>query len=71
MTKVKVVTDSTSDIAPARARELGITVVPHHLHIGSESFLDGVDITPDEFIARLGKTVGHRGVRSSQRAGVP
>ena len=58
MTKVKVVTDSTADIAPARARELGITVVPHHLHIGSEHFLDGVDITPEEFIARLGKTMG-------------
>jgi DegV family protein with EDD domain len=58
MTKVKVVTDSTADIAPTRARELGITVVPHHLHIGLEHFMDGVDITPDEFIARLSKTMG-------------
>jgi DegV family protein with EDD domain len=58
MAKVKVVTDSTADISPSLARELGITVVPHHLQIDSEQFLDGVDITPDEFIARLGKTPG-------------
>ena len=58
MAKVKVVTDSTSDVSPALAQELGITVVPHHLVLGSEEYLDGVEITPDEFIARLGKTPG-------------
>jgi DegV family protein with EDD domain len=58
MAKVKVVTDSTSDISPALAQELGITVLPNHLRLGSEQYLDGVEITPDEFIARMGKSPG-------------
>jgi len=56
MTRVRVVTDSTADISPAQARELDVTVVPHHLKIGPEEFLDGVNITPEEFIARLART---------------
>jgi len=58
MAKVKVVTDSTSDVSPALAQELGITVVPNHLLLGEDRYLDGVDITADEFIARLGKMPG-------------
>ena len=58
MARVKVVTDSTSDVSPALAQELGITVIPHHLHLGAEHYMDGVEITPDEFIARMGKTPG-------------
>ncbi len=58
MARVRVVTDSTSDLSPAQAREWGITIVPYHIQIGTESFLDGVNITPEEFIARLGKSPG-------------
>jgi DegV family protein with EDD domain len=56
MGKVKVVTDSTSEIPPAVAQELGISVLPHHISFDSEEYLDGVTITPDEFIARLART---------------
>ena len=31
---VKIVTDSTSDIPPSLAEELGITVVPLNVHFG-------------------------------------
>lgn len=55
MAKVKIVTDSTADLPAALAKDLGITVIPHRLRIGNESYLDGVTITADEFIARLGK----------------
>jgi len=50
---VRVVVDSTADIPPARARELGITVVPLLVLFGDEEFRDGVDITNEEFYRRL------------------
>ena len=53
---VRVVTDSTSDLPPALAQELGITVVPLNVHFGAEVYRDGVDITPDQFYAMLVST---------------
>ncbi|MDA0987825.1 MAG: DegV family protein [Chloroflexi bacterium] len=50
---VKVVTDSTADLPPALAKELGITVVPLNVHFGTEVYRDGVEILPDEFYQRL------------------
>jgi DegV family protein with EDD domain len=50
---VSIVTDSTSDIPPDIARELGITVIPVHVIFGEESFDDGVTITREEFYRRL------------------
>jgi DegV family protein with EDD domain len=51
--KVRIVTDSTADIPPELAAELGITVVPLMVHFGSRSYRDGVDITPSEFYQKL------------------
>jgi len=51
--KVSVVTDSTSDVPPEVAKELGITVVPAHIQFGEQVFLDGVELTTDEFYRRL------------------
>ncbi|MEJ7654275.1 MAG: DegV family protein [Chloroflexia bacterium] len=53
MSQVKVVTDSTSDIAPETVSELGIVVVPLNIHFGDETLLDGVEITNQEFYERL------------------
>ena len=50
---VKVVTDSTSDIPPELAEELGVPVVPPMIFFGAEGFKDGVDITKDEFFEKL------------------
>jgi DegV family protein with EDD domain len=50
---VKVVTDSTSDIPPEVAQELGITVVPLFIHFGNEVYQDGIDLSADEFYRRL------------------
>jgi len=50
---VKIVTDSVSDISPAIANELGITVVPLNVVFGSELYRDGVDLTTDEFYRKL------------------
>jgi DegV family protein with EDD domain len=50
---VKVVTDSTCDLPPQLAKELGITVVPVRLRFGDEVYRDRVDISEDEFYQRL------------------
>jgi len=50
---VKVVTDSVSDISPAMADELGITVVPLNVVFEGYTYRDGVDMTTDEFYEKL------------------
>ncbi|OUQ22434.1 hypothetical protein B5E80_13720 [Flavonifractor sp. An135] len=50
---IRIVTDSTSDLSPQRAAELGVEVVPLAVHFGEETFRDGVDITKEEFYTRL------------------
>ena len=50
---VKVVTDSSSDIPPELAEQLGIAVVPCTIFFGEEGFKDGVEISKDEFFHRL------------------
>lgn len=50
---VRVVTDSTCDLPADLAAELGIVVVPLNVYFGEEEFLDGVEITSDEFYERL------------------
>jgi DegV family protein with EDD domain len=50
---VRLVVDSTADIPPALVAELGIAVVPLTVRFGAESFRDGIDLTPAQFMARL------------------
>jgi DegV family protein with EDD domain len=50
---VRIVTDSTSDIDPETAARLGIGVVPLTVRFGEQSYLDGVNLTSEEFFARL------------------
>ena len=50
---VRIVTDSTSDLPPGLAAELGVTVVPLTVFFGDEAFLDGVEIDAPTFYERL------------------
>jgi len=50
---IAVVTDSTSDIEPARARELGIDVVPLFVIFGDKSYRDYVDLSRRDFYEKL------------------
>ena len=50
---VKVVTDSSSDVPPEVAKELGITVIPLYVRFGDEVYRDGVDISADQFYDKL------------------
>jgi DegV family protein with EDD domain len=46
---IGIVTDSTCDIPPETAAELGIVVVPAYVNIGEESYLDGVELSRADF----------------------
>jgi fatty acid-binding protein DegV len=49
---VRIVTDSSCDL-PARAiAQYGIYVVPLYVNVGSQGYLDGIDMTRDEFYKR-------------------
>lgn len=50
---VRVVTDSAADIPAELARSKDITVVPLTVRFGSESYLSGVELGPDEFWQKL------------------
>ena len=50
---IKVVTDSTSDLPQALVDEYGISVIPCFINIGDESYLDGVELSREEFYRRL------------------
>jgi len=56
LTSIKVVTDSTVDLPDEILREHGIEVVPLSISIANETYLDRVDITPEEFIAKMQET---------------
>ena len=51
--RVGVATDSTADLPPRLASDLGIAVVPCLIFWGQEELLDGVDLRPEEFYDRL------------------
>ncbi len=55
MSRVRIVTDSTADIPPELIDEFGIIVVPLKINFGKNVYRDGVDLTPQEFIAMLEK----------------
>jgi DegV family protein with EDD domain len=47
------VTDSTCDLPERLVAEHGISVVPLHINVGDESYLDGIDLARREFYERL------------------
>jgi DegV family protein with EDD domain len=50
---IRIVTDSACDVPPALTKQLDITVIPVYVNIGQESYLDGVELTRDEFYQNL------------------
>jgi len=50
---IKIVTDSTCDIPPSLAAEYDITVIPCYINFANESFLDGIDLSREQFYQKL------------------
>jgi DegV family protein with EDD domain len=53
MSKVGIVTDSTCDLTVAELDAMGVTMVPLKVLFGDETFLDWIDMQPEEFYAKL------------------
>lgn len=51
--RMAIVTDSTSDLAPDTAAANGIVVVPLTIQIGVRDFKDGVDLTLADFLEQM------------------
>ncbi|MBE0698476.1 MAG: DegV family protein [Anaerolineaceae bacterium] len=50
---IRLVTDSTCDLPAEIITRCGIRVVPLYINVGKQGFLDGIDITREEFYTRL------------------
>ena len=50
---VRIVTDSTCDLPAETIARYGICVVPLFINVGEQGFLDGIDITREEFYKKL------------------
>lgn len=50
---IKIVSDSTCDLPEEIIEEYGITVIPLYINIGDRGYLDGVEITRQEFYEGL------------------
>lgn len=48
---IKIVSDSTCDLSPELVERYQIEVIPLHVLLGTEEYLDGRNITPDEIYA--------------------
>ncbi|MBF4500344.1 DegV family protein [Savagea sp. SN6] len=50
MKMIHIVTDSTAELTEAEQKEYGIHVVPLNIFIDGKSYVDRVDLQPDEFL---------------------
>ena len=68
MAGIKIVTDSSADIPPPLASELGFEIVPLLTHIGEQTYRAGLDISNEQFYAALQE--GDQPIRTSAPAPV-
>lgn len=50
---IRIITDSNCDLPPELVQEYGVTVVPMYINIGPKSYLDGVEMSRQEFYEGL------------------
>ncbi len=50
---IKIVTDSTCDLPQTVIDKHDITVIPLYINVGDQSFIDGIELSRDEFYERL------------------
>jgi DegV family protein with EDD domain len=53
MAKIRVLTDSTSDIPAETVKKFGIEIIPVNIILNGKTFRDGVDITPATFYSNI------------------
>jgi DegV family protein with EDD domain len=53
MTKIAILTDSAANLSAEWIEHYSMRVIPLKIHWDNETFLDGIDITPNEFYTRF------------------
>lgn len=53
MKKIKIVTDSTMDMPREKIEQLGVEVVPLSITINGQTYMDGIDINPVDFLKMM------------------
>ncbi|MGG2065846.1 DegV family protein [Bacillus sp. S14(2024)] len=56
MPKIKIVTDSTADLSQDVIEKYDIHVIPLSISVNGQTYLDRVDLQPDEFIEEMEKS---------------
>ncbi|RAZ79034.1 DegV family protein [Planococcus halotolerans] len=56
MSRIHIVTDSTSDLRPEVLKEYGVHMVPLSIQIGDKTYLDRVDLEPESFLGLMEKS---------------
>lgn len=54
--KIRIASDSTTDLSPALIERFGVTILPLGVSLGGKEYTDGVDIDPDMIYAHYEKT---------------
>jgi DegV family protein with EDD domain len=57
MAKIKIITDSTADIRDEQIIKYNIEVVPLTITIDDKSYTDRVDLSPVEFLEKMGQSI--------------
>ena len=50
---IRIITDSTSEIGKLDAEKMGVTVVALKSVFSDGEYLDGIDLSPEEFYVKL------------------
>ena len=53
--KIAIMTDSNSGITAQEAQQLGVALLPMPIQIDGQMYLEGIDLFPSEFYARLAR----------------
>ena len=56
---IKILTDSTCDLPQEIIKSLGVKVIPLYINIGDQGYLDGIDISRQEFYSQLADYPSH------------
>ena len=56
---IRIVTDSTCDLPTSVIQKYDIKVLPLYINVGEKEFLDGIDITREEFYTQLPNYSSH------------
>ncbi len=56
MSEIKILTDSSAQLTPEEIEKYHITVVPLSVTVGGQTYLDGVEITRQEFVEKMSQS---------------